>query len=230
MKRIFSFSHCVLALGMLGIGCGSEPPMMEAAPPGTAIQPAGAQPPAAPGPCVLPSDCVDINTLFFASKACCTPTTTCGYELPELDSETLMHFPDAKEFIAKQTAGDPNGRCAPASFFLGPRPGLYKHRVEPENGQDILITPDCGSFTVLAFILPGCCLPDNTCGLSTDESYSTLEVLAGAPAPFTSPECVSAPTLNQQFRDSMTLAPFARTIASGACNYAALAAELPKQL
>ena len=48
-------------------------------------------------------------------------------------------------------------------------------RVGMKSGQDILITPDRESSTV-------CCLPDDTCGPSTDESHSTLEFLAGGPA------------------------------------------------
>jgi hypothetical protein len=78
-----------------------------------------------------------------------------------------------------------------------------------------------------AFILPGCCLPDNSCGLSTDESWPVFEgLLAGADAPFIRPECVPAEVLNQQFRDSVVLEPFARTTASGSCNYAELDAKL----
>jgi hypothetical protein len=176
--------------------------------------------------CVRAPGCDNIATPALTAAACCTPVTPCGYELPPLDPETEMWFPEAKAQIAQLTKGDPNGRCAPDSFFFGQRPGLWKHRVEPEQGEDILITDECESYTVFAFILPGCCLPDNTCGLSTDESWPTLEELAPG-APFAKPECVSAAVLNQQFRDSGTLAGFARTTAAGSCNYAALSAELP---
>jgi hypothetical protein len=138
-----------------------------------------------------------------------------------------MFFPDAQPRFDELVAGDPNHSCAPDSVFYGPEPGLYEHRVEVEGGDDILITPDCESFTVLAFILPGCCLPDDTCGLSTDESWPTLQYLAGGvDAPFTHPECVPAEVLNQQFLDSEVLAVFARTTASGGCDYSALDAEL----
>jgi hypothetical protein len=133
----------------------------------------------------------------------------------------------AKDFYAMQTKDDPSGRCAPESFYFGKRPGLWKHRVELDNGGYILITPDCDSYTLAAFILPGCCLPDNTCGLSTDESYTTLSVLGQGP--FTQKECVPAETLNQQLRDA-NLSAFARTKASGTCNHAALAAELPPEV
>jgi len=184
--------------------------------------------PVEPESCQLADHCVDVDVPFLAFEACCSPVTSCGYEPPPLDPETLMFFPDVPEFVAKLAAGDPNGRCVPESFFFSPQPGLWKHRVEPDEGEDILITPDCESFSIWAYILPGCCLPDNTCGLSTDESWTTLAVLAsGTDAPFTKPECVTADELNRQFRDSETLASFARTRASGSCDYAALAAELP---
>ena len=192
---------------------------------------AGTAPGAGSGPidaCTLPSTCVDIETSLTSAKACCTPTTTCGYELPEITEEAVIDFPQVTEYYAQVTAGDPNGRCAPESFFFGPRPGLWEHRVEVDDGADILITPDCESYTVLAFILPGCCLPDDTCGLSTDESWSTLGYLANdMGARFASPECVPAEELNQQFRDSGTLQSFARTTASGTCSYRALDAALP---
>jgi hypothetical protein len=163
-------------------------------------------------------------------RACCTPSYTCGYELPPPDEETLMLFPQAVEFLANLVKDDPNGKCVPASFYFSPREGLWKHRVEVDGGEDILITPDCLSFSLGAYILPGCCLPDDTCGLSTDESYTTLEYLAeGASFPFTRPECVTAEVLNQQFRDSVVLAGFARTIATGTCDHVALAAELPPE-
>lgn len=180
------------------------------------------------GACAPPMDCRDVDVggdLSF--KACCSATVDCGYELPMLDEENRMLFPQAEEFIVMWT-GDPNSRCARLELFFGPRPGLWKHRVEVEGQEDILITPDCDSYTLGAFILPGCCLPDSTCGLSTDESWTTLESLAqGVEAPFNRPECVSAEVLNQQFRDSVVLEDFARTTAGGTCDYAALAAELP---
>lgn len=177
--------------------------------------------------CTVQSDCPDIDVNFFSAKACCTPLYACGYELPKADDITLQLFPQISEFAAMHTQGDPSGRCANASLFFGARPGLYEHRVELEDGGEILITPDCMSYTLAAFILPGCCLPDNSCGLSTDESYPTLEVLNdGAPAPFTRPECVPAQTLNQQLRESARLGAFARTTASGTCDYAALSARL----
>jgi hypothetical protein len=189
-----------------------------------------------------PEICPDLDIGMMPQPSCCTPTEPCGYELAELDEETKMWFPDAEGFLAELTRGDPNGRCVPESFFFGVRPGLWEHRVEVngggvdgggvdggvDRGADILIVPECDSYTLLAYILPGCCLPDDTCGLSTDESWPTLEYLAMGTFPFTSPECVSAAELNQQFRDSVTLQTFARIPdTTGTCDYAARAAELP---
>jgi hypothetical protein len=197
----------------------------------TAPNDAGAVPDGSSGDagfaCTLPSDCRDFTIAGMSSAACCSPATACGYELPPLDPETLMFFPQAADFYVEVTGGYPDGRCAPESYFFGPRPGLDKERVVAADGSDILVTPTCASFTVLAFILPGCCLPDDSCGLSTHQSAPTLAGLApDAGAPFAEPECVSAQALNQQFRDSITLEPFARTTASGSCDHAALAAEL----
>lgn len=180
---------------------------------------------AAPACKPMPSTCPDIDIVVNSSKACCTPAYDCGYELPLLSEETKALFPDGVPLADTLTKDDPNGRCAPESFFFGPRPPLYDHKVDVDGGEDVLITEQCESFQLIAtFILPGCCLPDNTCGLSTDESAPTLNDLAPG-NPFGKPECVTAEVLNQQFRDS-ALASFARTTAMGTCDYAALAVKL----
>ncbi len=140
-----------------------------------------------------------------------------------------MFFPDAVAFHANLVKDDPNGRCVAAAFFFSPRPGLWDHRVDVDAGEDILIAEDCQSYSLGAYILPGCCMPDNTCGLSTDESASTLEYLAGGSFPFTQPRCFKAEVLNQHFLDSVVLEGFGRTTASGTCDYAALDAELPPE-
>jgi hypothetical protein len=217
----------ILTLGAALASCGDSDPE-----PGPAARDSGADeadgsPPSA---CTLPPDCRDYKTPFASGSACCSATTPCGYTLSPVDEETKMYFPDLEPFLEQITMGDPN-RCAPEWYTFGSRPGLYDHRVEvePEIGEDILVAESCESFTVLAFILPGCCMPDNRCGLSTDESWPTFEsFVEGKPAPFTKPECVSATELNQQFRDSGTLADFARLKESGmSCDYAALAEKFP---
>jgi hypothetical protein len=178
---------------------------------------------------VQPADCPDLITPFLSSKACCTPCHACGYVLPEVDDITRSLFPIPEEFAAMWTAGDPSKRCANSKLFFDVRPGLDEERYVADDGAQILITPSCMSYTIAAFILPGCCMPDNRCGLSTHMSYDTLGVLNELmPAPFSQPECVSSDTLNQQFRATAKLGPFARTSASGTCDYAALDAKLPK--
>lgn len=186
--------------------------------------------------CTPPASCMPVETVFVTQPACCAPNTPCGLELPALSAENQSFFPDAKDFLATVTKDDPNGKCAPESFFFGTRPGLDKQRIEPDGTPDIFITPDCESFTLLAFILPGCCMPNNKCGYSTHESYTTLEYLVtgGVPlgtstAPFTKQICVSATDLNQQLRDSKTLKTFARVTGRDAgCDHQALAKELPE--
>lgn len=179
--------------------------------------------------CTVQPDCPDLTTPFLSSKACCTPFHACGYVLPEVDDITRSAFPMLEEFGMMWTMGDPSNRCANSKLFFDVRPGLDEERYLPDDGGQILITPSCMSHTLAAFILPGCCMPDNRCGLSTHMSYDTLGVLNELmPAPFTQPECVSAETLNQQFRATPKLGPFGRTIASGSCNYAELDARLPK--
>ena len=174
--------------------------------------------------CTLPSDCQDFQILGMTTKACCSSSEPCGYELAELDDATVMDFEGIEDLYEELTS---DGRCAPLSFFFGPNPPLPEARVAVDDGEDILLTPDCSAYHVLAWGLPGCCLPDDSCGLSTNESWSTFaNILQGDGVPFNRPQCLSAETLNQQFHDSVALEAFARVVAGGTCNHAALDARL----
>lgn len=164
----------------------------------------------------------------MTTKACCSRTETCSYELPPLDDQAKMDFQGLEEAYKLLTADDPSGRCARLSFFFGPNPTLPERRVTVKDGEDVLLTSDCTAFHVLAFGLPGCCLPDSTCGLSTDESWSTFANAIGDAGKsfFNRPECLSPEALNQRFRDTIVLAGFGRTAGGGTCDYAALSARL----
>jgi hypothetical protein len=119
------------------------------------------------------------------------------------------------------------GHCAPESFFFGPQEGLNEERFESEGVPDILIASTCSSFHIVAFTLAGCCLPDNTCGLST-HSYGLMfaRTVDDLDAPFSRPECVPAEVLNEQFRASK-LSSVARLTGGGTCNYAEIDARQP---
>lgn len=190
-----------------------------------ATTPDAAVPDGGTSSCTIASTCLDIDIPPLTAKACCTPTRDCGYTIPELDAETLMYYPQAREFFAMQVKDDPNGKCAPESFLLGSQPGFTEERYEDDTVPDILIAESCSAFHVGAFSLAGCCLPDNTCGLSTHNSAPTLGYLSGdATAPFARPECVHAEVLNEQFRNSK-LRSLARTTSTGTCNYAEIDAR-----
>jgi hypothetical protein len=170
---------------------------------------------------------VDIDVAPLTAAACCTPVSSCGYLIPELDAQTLMDFPQAKDFFAQVTKDDPNGRCAPESFYFGPQQGLNEERYEEPGVPDVLIASTCSSFHIAAFTLAGCCLPDNTCGLST-HTYGLMfaEIVGELDAPFARPACVPAEVLNQQFRESK-LGSVARLTDGGTCNYAEIDARQP---
>lgn len=176
------------------------------------------------GSCTLPVDCQDFELLGMTTKACCSSSEPCGYQLAPLDEAITMDFENIDELYEELTS---DGRCAPLSFFFGPAPVLPETRVAVEGGDDILLTPDCSAYHVLAWGLPGCCLADDTCGLSTNESWSTFaNIIQGDGKPFDRPACLSAEALNQQFRGSVALEAFARTTTSGTCDHAALDARL----
>jgi hypothetical protein len=73
-------------------------------------------------------------------------------------------------------------------------------------------------------------MPDNRCGISTDEIAPILELLLqGESAPFAKPECITADELNMQFKSS-SLDAFARVppTSGAACDHQALAEAKPR--
>ncbi|HTU61254.1 MAG TPA: hypothetical protein VMF89_22520, partial [Polyangiales bacterium] len=141
-------------------------------------------------------------------------------------------YPQARELLLNVASDDPEGKCVPESVVFPVRPGTYDHRVQVEGPEagDILVAAQCESRGLLVFTLPGCCMPDDRCGISTDEVALQLGlILGGEEAPFTQPECVSADELNMQLKASSLaeLAHFPPT-AGAPCDYATLAAAQPR--
>lgn len=192
------------------------------------------KPPAADGGnvCMMTDDCKDLNTSFFQYPACCSPHVTCGYQIT-YDDAFFEVYPQARDVLFTLASDDPEGKCVPDSYVFPKRPGTYDHRVELEDTpeeDDVLVAAQCESRGFWVFTLPGCCMRDNRCGISTDEVAGTFEVLLeGESAPFSKPECVTADELNMQLRMS-SLDAFARIPATSgdACDYAALAAAQPR--
>ena len=181
--------------------------------------------------CAVADGCDDISTSFFQYPACCSPNVSCGYEVT-FDEAFLQVYPQARDLLLDVANDDPEGKCVPESVVFPMRPGTYDHRVEVEGPpeDDILVAAQCESRGILVFTMPGCCMPDNRCGISTDEIAPQLGLLLeGEDAPFAAPECVTADELNMQFQAS-SLNEFGRIPAtSGApCDYQALAASQPR--
>jgi hypothetical protein len=182
--------------------------------------------------CRKTDDCKDLNTSFFQYPACCSPHVTCGYQIT-YDDAFFEVYPQARDVLFNLASDDPEGKCVPESYVFPTRPGTYDHRVELEDGpeeEDVLVAAQCESRGFWVFTLPGCCMRDNRCGISTDEVAGTFEVLLdGAMAPFSKPECVTADELNMQLKAS-PLDAFARIPATSgdACDYAALAEAQPR--
>lgn len=217
MRTVF-----LLGLALLLMRCADE----STEPPPSAVQTMVADA-AVPATCTIASSCVAVDVDAIHLEPCCTLKSDCGYVLPQLDPLTMMYFPDTKDYIAMLTQDDPNGRCAPESVFFGPQPGLNEERYEADGVEDILVASTCASFHIAAFTLPGCCLPDDTCGLSTHSDAPLFEGWTHDPdAPFSHAECVHAEILNQQFRDS-TLGALARLHDGGSCSYSEIDARQP---
>ena len=185
-----SRSSRVCAASLLLWACSTESGPPPAADSGVQVAPAAD----AGGACVRPPGCQDLDTAFFKYPACCTAKYACGYEL-SFEDDFLTVYPQARDYLVQLTLDDPNGKCAPESALFPVRPGTYDHRVElpGEPDDDILVAAQCESRGFSVFTLPGCCMRDGHCGISTDEIAPTFEVLLeGASAPF-SPSCAMAP-------------------------------------
>jgi hypothetical protein len=215
-----------IAVGLLLLSCTRDAPLPAAQPPSDA---AGGVAPAAM--CSIAVGCEDLATSFFQYPACCSPKVSCGYQVT-LDDAFLEVYPQARDLLLNVASDDPEGKCVPESFVFPVRPGTYDHRVQvegPEEG-DILVAAQCESRGLMVFTLPGCCMPDDRCGISTDEVALQLGLLLeGEEAPFSTPECVTADELNMQLKAS-SLSEFGRIPATAGtpCDHSALAEALPR--
>lgn len=190
-----------------------------------------ASPSADAGMCVREEACKDLITSFFQYPACCSPNVTCGYQIT-FDDAFFEVYPQARDVLFDLASDDPEGKCVPDKYVFPEKPGTYDHRIELEGPaeDDILIAEQCESRGFWVFTLPGCCMPDNRCGISTDEVAPTFELLLeGESAPFAKPECVTADELNMQFNAS-SLDEFARVppTSGAACDREALALAVPR--
>lgn len=181
--------------------------------------------------CSKRADCVDLDTSYFNYPACCSPHTPCGYQI-NYDDAFFEVYPQVRDILFNLASDDPEGKCVPEEYVFPKREGTYDHRVEQDGPEadDVLVAQQCESRGFWVYTLPGCCMPDDSCGISTDEIAGTFEVLLdGESAPFSKPECLSADDLNAQLRDSK-LAAFARfpATSAAACDYAALAQANPR--
>lgn len=174
--------------------------------------------------CIPPDDCLPPNN-FAEFKSCCSDTLRCGWDVGQLAEVFAMDPEDYGRFGLRVETP-----CAPRSalfFELAPQ---AEQRVPGAGAGDILITPECTTRAFANALLPGCCLPDDTCGLSTTvgkDVFVTLLRNDFVRAPFTFNECVTWKQLNDQLA-ATALAPWAFVPPSkGKCNYAALDARLP---
>lgn len=177
-----------------------------------------------PGRCTLPSSCRTVNTIAFELRACCLSESVCGYDL-------VRPAELSEAFFGPLADGSPiaKGTCVPADRVFRAAPGESEERVAVEGGPDILVTPSCDSRILGGFSLPGCCMPNNQCGVSTHNTADTLGVLVVGLSPpgFTRIQCMPVDTLNMQFRQT-NLAGFGQLpVSNQSCDFKAVDAMLP---
>jgi hypothetical protein len=208
---------------------GSAPATVDAAASdgGSAARDAGRDmlpPRGMPGRCTLPSSCRTVTTLIFDLRACCLSENVCGYD--------LVRPPELREaFFGPLADGSPiaEGTCVPADRVFRAAPGESEERVAVEGSPDILVTPGCDSRILGGFSLPGCCMTNNQCGVSTHHTADTLGVLVVGLSPpgFTKVQCMPVDTLNMQLRQT-NLAGFGQLpLSNQRCDFQALDAMLP---
>jgi hypothetical protein len=209
------------AAGSGGAGSGEDAGSTDAATSGTepGLKP---PPPAVARRCTLPAGCTGLATDAFSFAACCSRSIECGFQLVE-PAELRELF-----FLASQSIDplDLGSRCVPHEKIFSAATGLEEQRILVDDGDDVLLTPDCDSRNLLAFPLFGCCTSSGTCGYSTDQTAPILGQYV-KDAPFVKTACFTGEELNAQFRmtDLAALAhlPEMRT----SCDYAAISARQP---
>lgn len=160
--------------------------------------------------CIHPPSCVPVLTATVGMETCCPNNgEPCGYS---------VLYPENLD----------DGTCRPNSAVFLELPGQDEQRISTEGAPDQLITPDCGTRGLLSFPLPGCCMQDNRCGVSTYQIADILLLLGGIPAPFTRVECVRVETLNAQFRVTPLAGMGQLPPSNDTCDYADLDARLPQ--
>jgi hypothetical protein len=173
--------------------------------------------------CVPPPDCLPIKN-FINIGVCCSETLRCGWDLTDFVQVAAMS-PDAFDLFGLDAAAP----CSPRGAIFFEAPPQPEKRVKGA-GDDILITPDCTARNFANSLLSGCCLPNDSCGLSTAGSMSVFVALLREDferEPFTFAECVSPRALNAQLADSALAAWAYVPPSKGKCDYVALAARLP---
>jgi hypothetical protein len=180
------------------------------------------QPSAISAACVPPPDCLPIVSLVNID-VCCSDTLRCGFDL----SSTAALEPMYPELTGVLDV-DPDKPCWPRSQIYLKLPSSRAARVAVDGGPDVLIAPSCQSRVFAATPLPGCCLPDDSCGYDTHFARNTFEELSGTGAhpAFAEPRCWSASELNAQLEANGLAAWAYVPDASGECDYAALSAAL----
>lgn len=174
--------------------------------------------------CTPPPDCLPIVALVNID-VCCSDTLRCGFDLTPVAAIAPM-YPE----IAGVLDLDPAKPCWPRSKLYRELPSSAAERVRVEDGADVLIAPSCQGRLFTATPLPGCCMPDDTCGYDTHLARNTFHELARASeAAFEHPECLSASALNAELKANDLAAWAYVPAASGTCDYQALDALLPNE-
>ena len=107
-----------------------------------------------------------MRPLFFQFDACCTEALACGIDMSPFASQLDALDRAVVEQVFPAGFG-PSNTCLPPGAMFIPVPGSPVQRVHAEGGPDILITPECKTYNVYNFAMPGCCLPSGRCGMSS---------------------------------------------------------------
>lgn len=212
-----SASRLTLTVSFLLAACG-DVVSLEAAPPLARAEPAA---------CVPPPECGRITTIGFQLDTCCTEALACGLDLrPSLEHASLLE-PEIREQVFPPELSEANWCLHPSRLFV-PVPGPEEERVKVRGAADILLTPECDTYNMFSFPLPGCCLPTGRCGVSSHFSISNLIPFVAPGSEAVTPQCLSPAEFRRQLRGSAIERIAQPPEIAKTCSHAALDARLPQ--
>ena len=226
LARLLLFSVVLLeTVACLDAASPEASLLTEASEEGTANAHAGTTVDASPPRrCTPAQSCRSVRTIAFQLEACCSETLACGLDLGVFAEQGLPQ--ELADQVFPRDLTRENGCRRPGVMFV-PVPGAEEQRVPVAERADILITPDCDTYNVYSFPMPGCCLPSGRCGMSSHLSLSNIVPFMAPGSEMETPQCLTGADFNRQLRGTPIERLGDAPDITKRCDYRGLDARLP---